>query len=124
MSFETDIVKVKKDDCTKDTTSTGELTPIVKCGGGGGASKYFAKNESDTDEYDYKVEDGDYIPCSQMRDVPRMLQHQNACCNFDDPPYQPMNLTHLDSPEENNSQDNDEGEFTDGNGMGDDSSNG
>ena len=83
-SFEADIVKVKKDDCTKDTTHTvdtdsGESTPIVKCGGGGGASKYFAQNASDTDEYDEKEEDGDYIPCSQMRDVPRMLQQQNAC---------------------------------------------
>ena len=72
MSFEADIVKVKKDDCTKDTThmvdtDSGESTPIVKCGGGGGSSKYFAQNASDTDEYDEKEEDGDYIPDSQMR---------------------------------------------------------
>ena len=102
---------------------------VVKCGGGGAGSKFFPKQQSDTDEY----EDNDcsdnkvtQIPCSQIRDVPCMLQRQNACCNLDNFD-EPMNLTHLDSGHEDNTEqdeeENEEGE-TDGNGTGEDSNNG
>ena len=135
VSFENQ--SVKKDDSSSGpppaTASVKDSAvsppPIVKCGSRGAVGKYFVKKESDTDEYedyDEMDDDGDSIPCSQMRDVPHMLQQQNACCNFD-VPYQPLNLNHLNSPKEDESQDNDEDQEeqdTEENGSQKDSNNG
>ena len=52
------------------------------------------------------------IPCSQMRNVPHMLQWQNACCNFDSA-YVPLNLTHLDDTKGEESQEDEENEEED-----------
>ena len=42
-----------------------------------------------------------------MRDVPHILQQQNACCNFDSP-YTPLNFTHLDTNGEESIEEEDE----------------
>ena len=143
MSFDTEIVKDDNDVLCSDPPPVADkdslLSPsVMKCSGSGEGSKFFLKQQSDMDEY----EDNDYgddvvhqIPCSQIRDVPCMLQKQNACCSFDKP-YKPMNLTHLDSPHGDNTDDeqeeeeedvkeeeDEEGE-TNGHGTGEDSNNG
>ena len=141
VSFDTEIVKDDKDvHCSdppsvadKDSLMSGQ---VVTCCGGSGGSKFFPKQQSDTDEYeDNDCSDNEVtqIPCSQIRDVPHMLQRQNACCNLDnfDKPYKPMNLTHLDNRHEDNTEQDEEEEEeeeeegkTDGNGTGEDSNNG
>ena len=138
VSFENESVKKTDNSCdpfppeSKDSSVSSQ---VVTCAGGGGLSKYFTKKESDTDEYeeyDEMDDDGDSIPCSQMRDIPCMLQWQNACCNFDSA-YMPLNLTHIDntkgeeSQEEKEDEENKEEEDTEENGSqedGEDSNNG
>ena len=80
VSFENEIVKKTDNSCdpSPPESKDSSVSPqVVICASGSGLSKYFMKKESDTDEYeeyDEMDDDGDSIPCSQMRDVPHMLQ--------------------------------------------------
>ena len=151
VSFDTEIVKDGKDVHCSDPPPVADkgffavLTQSMKMRWWWWKLVNFClKQQSNTGEYeDNDCSDNEVhqIPCSQIRDVCHMLQRQNACCNFDnfDKPYEPMNLTHLDSPhgddtedeqEEEEEQDvkeeedeDEEGE-TNGNGTGEDSNNG
>ena len=80
VTFETESVKKTDHSCDPsplEIKDSSDSPKVIKCGGGGGGglSKYFMKKESDTDEYEEFYEDEEEsIPCSQMRDVPYILQ--------------------------------------------------
>ena len=86
VTFETESVKNTDnscDPCPLEIKDSSDSPQVMKCGGGGSLNKYFMKKESDTDEYEEfdEDEDGESIPCSQIRNVPCMLQQQNVCCS-------------------------------------------